>query len=362
MVKSGFDLLQEHVATSAVHNSKQRLDTPRCHEHTREAVLQDLLDWVSGTLPRTTWMAWLNGAAGAGKTAICQSLAELCIARGILVASFFFGTDSTRNTIDRLVATLAYQVIQLLPKTKELIVQAIQSNPLIFELSLEKQFNDIIVKPLRSLHASDPTWKLVIIIDGVDECGQTSQRGDLERKNLIFSIANVLRPMDLPFVVLFGSRRENDLVMAFKSPRVDINLSQFPLDDHYQPEIDIRLFLDDSFDNIKKTHPFRDLPVNWPSPSHVQEIVDKSSGQFIYASVVIKFLSIATASPSNQLEIIRGLRSTRYRRHSAICRARYTVPAHICSSTQPPSCSQNTCVYHFCFSALPSKYFVFFCE
>ncbi|KJA15419.1 hypothetical protein HYPSUDRAFT_207906 [Hypholoma sublateritium FD-334 SS-4] len=303
--KSGFELLLEHVATSAFHNSKQRLDPPRCHEHTREAVLQELFGWIVGKVPRTTWMAWLNGAAGAGKTAICQSLAERCIAQGILVASFFFfWTDNTRNTIDRLVATLAYQIIQLIPGTKELITQAIESNPLIFEQSLETQVNDLIVGPLRSLHTADPSWKLVFIIHGVDECGQPD-----ERKNLIRTIAKILHPQDLPLVVLFGSRRDYDLVMAFSSQNVDAVLSQFPLNDHYQPEKDIRLFLDDSFNEIKQTHPFKkNLSADWPSASHVQEIVDKSSGQFIYASVVITFLSIPTSSPATQLDIVRGLR------------------------------------------------------
>lgn len=184
--------------------------------------------------------------------------------------------------------------------------EAIESNPLIFEQSLETQFNNLIMEPLRSLHVSDPSGKLVLIIDGVDECGRFD---DPERKDLIRTIAKILHPRDLPLVVLFGSRRDYDLVMAFSSQNVDPILSQFPLNDHYQPEKDIRLFLNDSFDEIKHTHPFKkNLSADWPSPSHVQEIVDKSSGQFIYASVVISFLSIPTSSPATQLDIVRGLR------------------------------------------------------
>ena len=40
----------------------------------------------------------------------------------------------------------------------------------------------------------------------------------------------------------------------------------------------------------------------------MQEIVAKSSGQFVYASVVIKFVSLPSSSPSTQLDIVRGLR------------------------------------------------------
>ncbi|KJA14535.1 hypothetical protein HYPSUDRAFT_100180, partial [Hypholoma sublateritium FD-334 SS-4] len=124
---------QARVATSAFHNSGQRLDPPCCHEDTRQAVLQEIFEWIVWDTTRKTWIAWLNGAAGGGKSAICQSVAELCIARGILVASFFFfRTDPTRNTILHLVATLAYQLVLLVPDIKDLIVGAIESNPLIF--------------------------------------------------------------------------------------------------------------------------------------------------------------------------------------------------------------------------------------
>ncbi len=115
--QNGFDILQEHVAASAFHDSKDRRDPPRCHEHTREAVLDEIFEWIVGNVGRETWIAWLNGAAGAGKSAICQSIAERCIRHGILVASFFFfRTDNSRNTIDRLVATLVYQIINYFQK------------------------------------------------------------------------------------------------------------------------------------------------------------------------------------------------------------------------------------------------------
>lgn len=47
----------------------------------------------------------------------------------------------------------------------------------------------------------------------------------------------------------------------------------------------------------------------WPEPWLVEEIVDKSSCQFVYASIVINFISAAHLHPVHQLETIRGLRS-----------------------------------------------------
>ena len=305
--KDGFEILQEHVAASAFHNSKERRDPPRCHEHTREAVLDEIFEWIVGNIARKTWVAWLNGAAGAGKSAICQSIAERCILEGILVASFFFfRTDNSRNTIDTLVATLAYQIIQLIPETKKHIVEAIESNPLVFQQTFEAQVDLLVVRPLRLLQMSDPTWTLLLIVDGVDECD-----GKDTQMSLIRTLAKLLRAKDLPLISLFGSRRENQLLMAFDSREMTGILKQLPLDDNYRADEDIRRFLNDRFEEIKQTHPLRKrLAADWPSPDHIQEIVEKSSGQFIYASVVIKFLSSPSANPSIRLDIIRRLRPT----------------------------------------------------
>ena len=211
-----------------------------------------------------------------------------------------------RNTIDPLVATLAYQIIQLIPETKKHIVEAIESNPLVFQQTFEAQVDLLVVRPLLLLRISDPAWTLFLIVDGVDECD-----GKDTQMSLIRTMAKLLRSKNVPVIVLFGSRRESQLLMAFDSREMTGILKQLPLDNNYRADEDIRRFLNDSFEEIKQTHPLRKrLAADWPSPGHIQEIVEKSSGQFIYASVVIKFLLSPSANPSIRLDIIRGLRPT----------------------------------------------------
>lgn len=253
---------------------------------------------------RTAWILWLNGAAGAGKTAIGQSVAELCVARGILVASFFFfRSDPTRNSITPLVATLAYQLIQLIPAMKEPILSIVNADPLIFQQSFDTQFDKLIIQPLRKLPDG---WKLLLIIDGVDECN-----GRDNQTHIIRIVAQMLSSRDLPLIVMFGSRTENQLKMAFNAPKVSSILRRMPLDNNYLPEDDIRLFLCDEFTEIKQTHPFSDLlDTKWPEPPLLEGIVTKSSGQFVYAAVVMKFVSSPHLHPAQQLEIVRGLRPT----------------------------------------------------
>ena len=173
----------------------------------RVAVLEELFDWIVGNVQREAWIAWLNGAAGAGKSAICRSVAEVSIQRGIKVASFFFfRTGVTRNTIDPVVATLAYQIIQLFPETKELIVESIEAHPLIFEQTLATQLEVFIVTSIRGLRMSDTSVNLLLVIDGVDECA-----GETALTDLIRAFSTLFQQKDLALVVLFGSRRESHL-------------------------------------------------------------------------------------------------------------------------------------------------------
>ncbi len=80
----GFKHLLAHVATSA-YDSPDHVDAPKCHPNTRKAVLDEIMNWIILMVARTQWILWLNGAAGAGKSAIGRSIVDLCIS---LASSF----------------------------------------------------------------------------------------------------------------------------------------------------------------------------------------------------------------------------------------------------------------------------------
>ncbi len=151
---------------------------------------------------------------------------------------------------------------------------------------------------------ADQKWRFVFIIDGVDECINHA-----EQATLIEVFAQSLAAKQLPVFVLLASRAENQLKMALGAPKVTRILRHMPLDSDYQADKDIRLFLSDRFAAVKATHPMSHfLERDWPAAACVQEIVAKSSGQFIYASVVMHFVCFPRCHPARQLEIVRGLR------------------------------------------------------
>ncbi len=147
----GFQHLQAHVATSAF-DSQDHVDAPKCHPNTRQAVLQVIMNWIILTVNRVQWILWLNGSAGAGKSAICRSIVDLCIARNIPIARFFFfRTDPTRNNVKPLIATLVHQLLGSIPELKPVIISRIVSDSLIFTKSLRTQFKFLIFDPLCEL-------------------------------------------------------------------------------------------------------------------------------------------------------------------------------------------------------------------
>jgi len=293
-------------APGALHNSSDRyLNAPRCHPNTRIAVINRVMDWVTDT---DTLILWVYGAAGAGKSAIAQSLADMCVERGLLLASFFFSrTDSNRNTITTVVPTLAYQVTIAIPGTRPFIEKAIERNPMIFQLALETQIAELILQPLLLFEKNTEThdFPRLIIIDGLDECvGQDVQT------HIPPAFANAFRKGGaLTLRILFTSRPEQPLKMAFERQIPPSMVDYLALDQTFNPDQDIHIFLESKLADLKENHPMRShIDTLWPATHYLEELVRKSSGQFIYPATVVKYISSIRYLPSDRLDVILGIK------------------------------------------------------
>jgi hypothetical protein len=306
----GFELLQKAVATGAFHNSGERFDPPRCHPNTRTAVIDKIMNWILGLAEEEceAVIMWLHGAAGAGKSAIAQTIAERCHALNLLLASFFFSrSDPSRSHGKYFIATIAYQVATNLPSTRALITAAMEKDPLLVERSLETQVLTLLVGPLQNLVTDGyfnftSCQRLIIIIDGLDECNNPSaQRGILD------AISHLFRAHHIPILFFVSSRPESHLSQFFNSkPLVDL-LVRLPLDVDYGSADDIHLFLSDKFKEIKETHPLKTfIDPTWPSRPILKTLVEKSSGQFIFAATVVRYVSSVRHNPPDRLGVILG--------------------------------------------------------
>ncbi|PPQ79729.1 hypothetical protein CVT25_003296 [Psilocybe cyanescens] len=352
-LKGGFERLQEHVAHGAFHDSGERFDPPKCHPNTRVAIIKRITEWISGLnedtrealimwlygaagagksaiaqsiaeildgqhFRITEWISglnedtrealimWLYGAAGAGKSAIAQSIAEILDGQHFVLASFFFWrNDPQRGTAKLLVTTLAYQLAVKLPLVfRERLGLAFENDPLITTRSLEAQFKALVQEPLLELLHSgfSTTNHIVVIIDGLDECH------DQKVQAIIVDLSfRLLQNRDLPLKILIASRPEIEISSSFGTKPSSL-LTRIALDHNYQSDHDIRHFLADKFNEIKTQHCLRSyIPIGWPAEESLDKLVQKSSGQFIYASTVVKYAASPRHRPTHRLEIVLGI-------------------------------------------------------
>jgi len=92
--------------------------------------LKKIEDWVKDA-HKVTLFLWLYGPAGAGKSAIAQTIAELLEKAGLLAAAFFFSRNGLagRNDKTPLVATLVYQLIISIPEIRADVLEALELEP-----------------------------------------------------------------------------------------------------------------------------------------------------------------------------------------------------------------------------------------
>ena len=74
----------KEVAANALHNSGEVLDQPKCHPGTRVAILDHIIMWAAA-LTYMYPIIWLYGPAGAGKSAIQRTVAQILSERGLLL-------------------------------------------------------------------------------------------------------------------------------------------------------------------------------------------------------------------------------------------------------------------------------------
>ncbi|KIK60078.1 hypothetical protein GYMLUDRAFT_44069 [Collybiopsis luxurians FD-317 M1] len=336
----GLSTLHRYTTTTASFDAEARYPPPLCHPGTRDAILRDLESWASSTAESDNFrVCWLHGPAGAGKSAIAQTFAQTCAGNGSLLGSFFFWrSDPSRNNPQHLIATIALQMAIAIPDLRAAVDAAVIHNPFTPTSSIETQCEDLIFMPwlksqvhreLRNRRnrkessraspessggvlsegyskSSSATGARVLIVDGLDECSSSHNQ-----ERILLILAKMVEKLYPPIRILVCSRPEPRIKESFKGPRFKAICRWIPLDDTYQASKDILLFLEDGFRKIleRHSHSMDHVPRPWPTFQQIEYLVQKSSGQFIYASTVLKYIDDDGDVPADRLDVILGLQA-----------------------------------------------------
>ena len=250
---------------------------------------------------------WLYGGAGAGKSALAQSLSEK-FQEELAASFFFFRGDSTRNDGDGLIPTFVSQLANTLREFVPFVEDRIRKDWHLFTKMYDIQIQELLVEPLLSLKLTNVLAfpPRLFVIDGLDECTDPNVQCLLLR-----AIAHALPRIPYPLRFLITSRPEAHITHVFNhDPALQTILVQrYNLSDDPDADMDIRNFLEKEFVDIRRTHRLgKHLPHTWPDQQVINSLVERSSGHFIYASTVVRYIQCPKHRPDDRLEVILRLR------------------------------------------------------
>ncbi|KAJ7473196.1 hypothetical protein FB451DRAFT_1089068, partial [Mycena latifolia] len=293
--ESGMDRLSHSVVMEALHDSGERFTEPACHPGTRMAILKELKSWSIDTNPQSA-ILWLHGSAGMGKSAIAQMFSGDCQAGGCLGASFFFKRGHPRRgTWHGLYTTLAYQLATSIPELLLPVQQAVDADKLVVGRAMAVQYHKLFLEPFK--HVPSLQFVPVIILDGLDECADHRVQQQILRLFI-----DAVRDHHLPIRLLIVSRPEPHIREILEAEAFAI-CRHFVLSSDQSAYDDIQTYLRDEFSRIYTEYMGRGINLGpvWPASEEVNRLVNKSSGIFIYATTVIRFIDDEYSHPVDRL-------------------------------------------------------------
>jgi hypothetical protein len=285
-----------------MHNAARQGDIRRCHPKTRTAILQEISDWIDDPSPDSR-ILWLKGPAGVGKTTIARTVCETLDEQGRLAGDFFFSRVGGISRVDLLFATIAYQLAIAVPDVRRKIQEALVVDPAVIFKAIDVQLQKLIIEPLLFLLENHPETRLplVISIDGLDECRNVQDQCRIIQ--ILGSVSRHQPPLPVRFIIC--SRPEPWIRAEFDSVATSGAIREITLGNSYQAREDIRTYFEDEFGKIVNGPQHKSkmsyVPMPWPSPKELNTLVERSSGQFVYASTVIKFVSDLHYRPNDRL-------------------------------------------------------------
>jgi len=255
---------------------------------TRESILNQITAWVTngpgqeGVFQSTPY--WIYGLPGIGKTSLAHSICSKLDERKQFAGAFFCRRDDTNSSDPRnILPTLIYQLAKISPPFRSIVTEHLHKNQHMAPQSMQVT---LFLEFIRSIPCHSNPDTLVVVIDALDECGNTQSRADI-LKVLIdaAALASWLK-------IIITSRPEVDI-----TPFLD-TAAKYDLGTDQGANSDLRTFAQRDFNLVaKRWH----LPTPWPEESLFNRVILRANGLFIFIKTLVLALK-KCEDPEESLE------------------------------------------------------------
>jgi len=245
-----------------------------CMEGTRKSILDQIITWVTngpgqeGVNQSTPY--WIYGSPGIGKTSLAHSICGAVDGRNQLAGAFFCRKDDTNSNEPRnILPTLIYQLAKSSPPFRSIVTEHLNKKQHTTPQSMQ---DTLLLDFIRTIPRHSKPDTVVVVIDALDECGNTQSRPDI-LKVLIEAAARA------PWLkIIITSRPEGDINRSLSTA------AKYDLGADQEATADLRTFAQHQLGSVASQW-FLSMP--WPAESLFNRVILRANGLFIFIKTVV---------------------------------------------------------------------------
>ncbi|PAV17484.1 WD40 domain containing protein [Pyrrhoderma noxium] len=150
-------------------------DRPECMDDTHASRLKEIEEWIQDKNQPN--LLFLVGDVGSGKSTIATTIAERYRLKKQLGCFMFFSRG--KSDPDSVIRTMAHKLASLNQTIAENLDDALRNYGEITSATLGSQFKILLHEPLQSSAKNESNDPVLVVLDGLDECGTPQSRSIL---------------------------------------------------------------------------------------------------------------------------------------------------------------------------------------
>ncbi|TDL26843.1 WD40 repeat-like protein [Rickenella mellea] len=253
--------------------------TQTCLRYTREKYLEAIALWAKNDAIAQRFL-WINGLTGSGKSFITASAAQRFHNDNQLGASFFCRRDDFKlNDPRNVLPSLSFQLASRFQAFGKAVSGSLRRDSDIWKFSVAMQYQKLFDAPLRELRGHNIPRPLIIVVDGLDECGTPPTR-----RPLLIALEKLSK---VPWLKVMTSSLPHDDVRTFIS-RTSVECYPLPvMHGGRETFMDIYHHVK-HFINHAASH--RTVPPRLLEKSTQEKLSQWANGIFIWAATALRFI------------------------------------------------------------------------